>query len=375
VELARSNPYFLLFTLAGGCTSESESISCALQRRLIPNTNNDANGFCYCRCGKALLEVIFRPLIQHIPRVELSDIMASIFIPRKVEVEIVMLLKSLEIKNYRSLEHVKLDNLGNFNVLIGRNNAGKSSVFLALSQLGQALHNGQQIPFDVLIERNQHKSIEIHLTFKLTNEERGNHIDLLIEAGIPNQKETIVNSPFFRMIQFIFRPPVGRPELTHLRETKIWAQDSKWATIQRLVSNEMVNNSEHQFVYLAPKIKDAQGALDGLALDIDTSSPRLYSMHLHINQLTNNSNPEDTIRVWLYGRLSHYFSSAYFFNPYRHSDPIVPVQLTYILSQNGSNLAQVLHSIIAEERGIHVKNCIHNRISTRAYTRWLSYPS
>ena len=43
-----------------------------------------------------------------------------------------MFLESLEITNYRSLEHVKLDHLQKFNVLIGRNNAGKSSVFNAL---------------------------------------------------------------------------------------------------------------------------------------------------------------------------------------------------------------------------------------------------
>jgi len=36
-----------------------------------------------------------------------------------------MLLHSLEIKNYRSLEHVTLNDLQQFNVLIGRNNAGK----------------------------------------------------------------------------------------------------------------------------------------------------------------------------------------------------------------------------------------------------------
>jgi AAA15 family ATPase/GTPase len=46
-----------------------------------------------------------------------------------------MFLRSIEIQNYRSLEQVRLDNLQQFNVLIGRNNAGKSSVFEAISWL------------------------------------------------------------------------------------------------------------------------------------------------------------------------------------------------------------------------------------------------
>jgi AAA15 family ATPase/GTPase len=69
-----------------------------------------------------------------------------------------MLLYTIEIKNYRSLEHVKLDNLQHFNVLIGRNNAGKSSVFLALSQLGLVLQ-GQFLPPEVLTDRDPGRAL------------------------------------------------------------------------------------------------------------------------------------------------------------------------------------------------------------------------
>ena len=43
-----------------------------------------------------------------------------------------MHLRLLEIKNFRSLEHVELDRFDQFNVLIGRNNSGKSAFFGAL---------------------------------------------------------------------------------------------------------------------------------------------------------------------------------------------------------------------------------------------------
>src|SRR5260370_599844 len=165
-----------------------------------------------------------------------------------------MLLHTIEIKNYRSLEHVKLDNLQNFNVLIGRNNAGKSSVFLALSQLGQMLQSQAQMPAEVLIDRDQSKSVEIHLTFKPTDKERETFIDLLIGTEAQIRKEEIVKSPFFRVVQFAFRSAPGRPDLMHLRETKIQAQDGKGATIQRMVEdinkNESTSNPEHKLIDL-----------------------------------------------------------------------------------------------------------------------------
>ncbi len=93
-----------------------------------------------------------------------------------------MLLHTIEIQNYRSLEHVKLDNLQHFNVLIGRNNAGKSSVFLALQQLGQVFQRSS-FPPEVLTDRNPSRSLEIQLTFKPRSQEREVFIDLLIAAG------------------------------------------------------------------------------------------------------------------------------------------------------------------------------------------------
>jgi len=55
-----------------------------------------------------------------------------------------MKLTSLEIQNYRSLEHVKLENLSQFNVLFGRNNAGKSSISAVVSLLSKYISQNEQ---------------------------------------------------------------------------------------------------------------------------------------------------------------------------------------------------------------------------------------
>lgn len=259
-----------------------------------------------------------------------------------------MLLHTIEIKNYRSLEHVKLDNLQHFNVLIGRNNAGKSSVFLALAQIGQVLQ-GQSMPAEVLTDRDQSRSVEIHLIFKPTGMERDTLIDLLVAAGFnSDHREKIADSPFFRMVQFSFRSAAGSPHLLHLRETKLLTQDNKWVTIQRMVGDERVFNPQQKFLDLGAASKEAETALPSHSLNIEGSN-HVYEISAAPHQLAGD-NPNEKVRVWLFGRLYHYFSTAYFFNPFRHSESVLNVQSTLTLAQNGSNLAQVLHTIIANDR-------------------------
>ncbi|HYT43424.1 MAG TPA: AAA family ATPase, partial [Methylomirabilota bacterium] len=91
-----------------------------------------------------------------------------------------MLLHSLEIQNFRSLEHIKLDNLQGFNVLIGRNNAGKSSVFQALYDLIGVFLQGRNISLDVITDRDASRPFEVILTFKPSYQERGEFASLLV---------------------------------------------------------------------------------------------------------------------------------------------------------------------------------------------------
>ena len=42
------------------------------------------------------------------------------------------MLRSLEIRNYRNLRHLTIEKLGRVNLLIGKNNTGKTSVLEAI---------------------------------------------------------------------------------------------------------------------------------------------------------------------------------------------------------------------------------------------------
>ncbi|RZK12434.1 MAG: DUF2813 domain-containing protein [Hymenobacter sp.] len=43
-----------------------------------------------------------------------------------------MLMDSFEVENFRSLKHLKLEKLARVNLLVGKNNSGKTSVLEAL---------------------------------------------------------------------------------------------------------------------------------------------------------------------------------------------------------------------------------------------------
>ncbi len=64
-----------------------------------------------------------------------------------------LVLDSLEIKNFRAFKHLRIEKLGRVNLIVGKNNVGKSSV---LEALWLYAHNGsQRYVWQVLSQRNE----------------------------------------------------------------------------------------------------------------------------------------------------------------------------------------------------------------------------
>ncbi len=61
-------------------------------------------------------------------------------------------LESLTIHRFRGLVDVELPALGRFNVLVGRNNSGKTTVLEAIATHARALHSGEWV--DVALRRD-----------------------------------------------------------------------------------------------------------------------------------------------------------------------------------------------------------------------------
>lgn len=259
-----------------------------------------------------------------------------------------MYLRALEIKNYRSLEYVELDRLGNFNILIGRNNSGKSSVFGALSVLNNVIH-GEGVEWETVpTARDMTRPLELRLLFEARPQDRDQFIHLVGSQLDDRRRDEMRQSPLFRQVEFTFLSDrrSGPPAVHHVR---LLAEDGKWAVI----------------VAVDSQARPRMSAVDIRAV-ANTARPLEYStLHVEHNNSRQDLNldtafmatmarsgieqPDEPLR-WLSWRLGRYLSQAFFFNPFRHSAARLPAQHTGLLAQNGENLAQVLHTINSNDR-------------------------
>ncbi len=260
-----------------------------------------------------------------------------------------MILRSLAIKNYRSLEDVKLDKLDRFNVLIGRNNSGKSSVFGALQLVNGVVNRAPFQWYRVLTELDMRRSLEIHLTFDLTQRDREEFLNLIYSTpDLQRRRDEALNSPLMRQIEYVFKAPAGRPDYLHPHEIRVLAEDGQWAVVQRILNVDVVANPSSQIVDLGIIRERYSGyVLNSHLLDVGMASVRDSSLATQIDLQQGNAGPET---MWVWTKLAEYLRNAFFFDPFRHSIESAAAQQTPELAQDGSNLAQVLHTINSNDR-------------------------
>ena len=90
-----------------------------------------------------------------------------------------MKLENAIIKRFRSIEDAELANCGEFNVLIGKNNSGKSSALSAINAFFKCIKNGEVLTLSPNIgkeidffNKKTQLPIEINLIFSLALAER-----------------------------------------------------------------------------------------------------------------------------------------------------------------------------------------------------------
>ena len=111
-----------------------------------------------------------------------------------------MRLESVSIKRYRSAQNVELNKVGDLNVLIGKNNAGKSTLLTAMRAFFLCLQGGNVVTLDPPIgskaidfsRRDTSQPIEISLQFSLSSSERGAVLEDLVSEA-PQLKNAIEN--------------------------------------------------------------------------------------------------------------------------------------------------------------------------------------
>jgi predicted ATP-dependent endonuclease of OLD family len=126
-----------------------------------------------------------------------------------------MKLENAIIKRFRSIEDVELAACGEFNVLIGKNNSGKSSVLSAINAFFKCINNGEVLTLNPNVgkeidffNKKAQLPIEINLIFSLALADRDVLIrDIVAEA--PQMKNAVdgINPSLHLSVVLVVMPP------------------------------------------------------------------------------------------------------------------------------------------------------------------------
>lgn len=263
-----------------------------------------------------------------------------------------MFLRELEIKNFRSLEAVELKSIGKLNVLIGKNNSGKSAVFGALQTLNHAIRGASIDWPSIVTAKDPRRSLELRLRFELSHADREDFIAAAYAAGIPDaRRETVLNSPLARQVEYEFKSAAGAPQLLHIRATRLIAENNEWATVQRFgPEDDRGGNPLSRVTMISNEAaRSPAEPLHRQRLECDQSG-NAADVRISCNLAGQMDFAPDRAARWPLSRLEEYLRRAFFFNPFRHSTARLPVRQTDQLAQDGANLAQVLHTINSNDR-------------------------
>ena len=148
-----------------------------------------------------------------------------------------MKIDSISIKRFRSINSVELRRFGGFNVLIGKNNSGKSNILSAIDTFFNCLQDGRiatlEPPFGDSIDffdKDTNKPIQITVTFLLSLPERDVLLrDITAEAPqMQNATESI------------------GPEIKLLATVNITPSPRKFAFVSNLALQNVASHSERQ---------------------------------------------------------------------------------------------------------------------------------
>jgi putative ATP-dependent endonuclease of the OLD family len=150
-----------------------------------------------------------------------------------------MKLTSFRINGFRSIESTTLDDCGGFNVIIGKNNAGKSNILLALNSFFSCLEDGVPVSIEPRIGKaidhfeNRDEPIELSLTFNLSADERDRLVSEIVSEvpQVKNSAETLDATLILRVIIVI--TSTAAP-FAFVREVVATSADGRTETLLRI---------------------------------------------------------------------------------------------------------------------------------------------
>jgi len=245
-----------------------------------------------------------------------------------------MFLEEIEVESFRCIQSASLPGLAQYNLLIGQNNVGKSSLqealFLTMLRISA-------IPQNVTPRREGWSALRnsgVRLRFRLSEKERIEFLEL-IEGESHIEKERILSSPFLRKLELKLS--------FHGDHSTLFLEDFSVMSVDGLAS-----------IFRAPARQIPQTVTGGWTSWVEVVQRNAFTRN-DIEELrviggsasfTDSSNlsrfPEI---VWLPNAVRAYAKSVYMSSALRFGPPAAASFPSSLLWSDASNLIQVLETV------------------------------
>lgn len=273
-----------------------------------------------------------------------------------------MILREIEIKNFMSLEHVTLKGLDRMNLLIGRNNVGKSAVLRAMEHLSKAV-NGQPLGTrldqrpDAVITDNA-EELEFRLRVDLDDGERSEFVDLMAGVKTNFNKDAFLRSKFLTWIEFRFRSAKRRAGTIHVVEILTIGRDGNQAKVQSLDPKTPLETTNPISVVVNFDLLVTQNTtFDSSMMTLDSAPSNRYGVNcnIHASRLGGDIGGVGKLTRWIPNRFARFLGDCFFFSPYRRCKERMELSETQRLAQTGENMPQVISTVHSQNRYLFQK--------------------
>lgn len=243
-------------------------------------------------------------------------------------------LNQLNVKNFKSIENGSIENIDDVNILIGKNNVGKTSFFEAIALLkecpifpGVKFYDVPDYYFTGIDFVN--KNIEIEVVFSLNDEERKNGIFNYTEGeASPGKISNLLKSDFMKRIKYAFRS-TDRSTQFGLFSISMTGTDGNFANI--------ATRRGQSFDYNVVKVRHL----------ITSSDPTSEIFSNSVTTATLDKIPTNI--MFPFALFDNKIKKLFLFSSSRNSEKTLPAKSTKSLDSEGNNLVQRIYSIRQNE--------------------------
>lgn len=276
-----------------------------------------------------------------------------------------MEISKIVIENFKGIEHVELSPFKPINVLIGRNNSGKSSVLTCLNFLNEYFrpdNNGKPIHVPSAYFReglDKTPEMKISISVEQSKEERKEQFirtkDIWNKHYSPHLSDAAINSQLdndlFSSLTFKFvgLPPKGDFGLVSINTKS--NKNKEDATDILIVESENKKPGNRKLGLPLPQLLNTMQRPLTYTTILELAKKHSFGDEFLIGGVGGNTltgKPSEFIINVLspaYEYIVKMFYTAFLVSPYRHANERMNAQMCGQLSQNGSNLVNYIHNL------------------------------